>query len=1100
MTEPSDAAERKRAITGIDETLLVEASAGTGKTALMAARIVYMLAENIAPSSIAAITYTEAAASSLAERVHRYIEEVLRDDPPKPLQAVLETPLPDHQRRNLIAANARRDELTVTTIHAFCRTIISSYAVEAAIDPGARMLDGEQADAVFRGVFDRWLKRRLDGSATPADPIAVLSRDDPRTTAGTLFDLAECRYQHRTAKLVAPDLSGRPDINLVDAVGEFRRWLSTVTFEPETEALLCDLEQLANHFADSFATTPDFARLWALAHPMRVAAMRKGEFELRPPKLKSAWNRAAGGDGDALQEEMCRHFDEVNECYKTILGRVATTVLARLFGELDEVLTEYERFKDDAALLDFDALISKALTLVRTKESVRVELGHRYAHVLVDEFQDTDPVQSEILFLIAAETRTPLWSDHELRPGSLFLVGDPKQSIFGFRGADIVCYEAARDAIARRWPQNIIHITANFRSRPKIIEYVNGCFDAPLKRPGQPGYVPLSPTLSAAVHGFPEVARVVVDDALDTKANDLRNIEASGVARICAALIGNLRVQEPDGGEHLLRASEIALLAPSKTQLPRYEKALDDLGLPVVSQAGKGLFRRQETQDILALTRLLADANDTLAFGAFLRGPLIGLTEQVLLDITAALPPDPTYPDEPSRFSLRTDPAHVSHLVARETLVILKDLKQKARSTTPSLLLSEAVERLKLRAILALREPHTGGRAIANLEMIIERAKPYGVSGLKSFARDMTRDWGELTDAEEGHLDAESDAINIITLHSAKGLEWPVIIPINMVTGPRQTDRFVYRMSTDTIHMVLGKVVPPDLATALVEDDDKARLEKERLWYVTCTRAMELLIVPDIPAAGAASWARIVDLKGNSLTAIELSHLTRQARKRRAEEPNHQTLEVFEAERAKLAVATKQIIWRRPSMDDDDLAPVADVLVDEPGDSPEAVHAIGGGRVRGTLLHKLMEEVLTGEVEDNATMLESRAEVLLASLATESQAMTRPSCAEMANTVRRTLELPEIAEMRPNLITEWPVYALLARNAQATPLAGRLDAATIVNGKIEVVLDWKSDIDPSEREMSRHAGQLAAYLAATGARRGALVYMTTGKIRWLRAP
>src|ERR1041385_1772387 len=205
MTEPGDIAERRRAITEIGSTLLVEASAGTGKTALMAARVVYMLAEGIDAATIAAITYTEAAASFLAERIHRYIEEVLRGEPPKPLRAVLH-PLSSRHRRNLIAANARRDELTVATIHAFCRIMISSYAVEAGIDPGARMLDGEQADAVYRGIFDRWLKRRLDGTASPEDPIAVLSRDDPRTIADTLFELAKCRYEHRTAQPVPSNL------------------------------------------------------------------------------------------------------------------------------------------------------------------------------------------------------------------------------------------------------------------------------------------------------------------------------------------------------------------------------------------------------------------------------------------------------------------------------------------------------------------------------------------------------------------------------------------------------------------------------------------------------------------------------------------------------------------------------------------------------------------------------------------------------------------------------------------------------------------------------------------------------------------------------
>src|SRR5205823_7160487 len=132
-----------------------------------------------------------------------------------------------------------------------------------------------------------------------------------------------------------------------------------------------------------------------------------------------------------------------------------------------------------------------------------------------------------------------------------------------------------------------------------------------------------------------------------------------------------------------LAPSDISLLAPTWTDLWRYERALERRGLPVASQAGKGLLRRQEFQDLLALTRALADASDTLAFGAFMRGPFVGLTDEELLEITAALPPDPYHPERLPRLSLLTDPEQVPHPVAREKLSILRDLRRRARSTTP---------------------------------------------------------------------------------------------------------------------------------------------------------------------------------------------------------------------------------------------------------------------------------------------------------------------------------------------------------------------------------------------------------------------------------
>jgi CRISPR-associated exonuclease Cas4 len=208
----------------------------------------------------------------------------------------------------------------------------------------------------------------------------------------------------------------------------------------------------------------------------------------------------------------------VNEYYRALLGRVATALVAILSRELDEVLSDYDAFKRAAAVLDFDDLLGRACVLVRRHELVRRALGDRYRHIFVDEFQDTDPVQAEILFLIASDERPESWQDGSLRPGALFMVGDPKQAIYRFRGADIESYGRAREAIRRRWPDNIIQITANFRSRPAILTHVNRCFDAPLSGRGQPGYVALVPTLPPTDPYTPCVAKLAVDLPFEPRA------------------------------------------------------------------------------------------------------------------------------------------------------------------------------------------------------------------------------------------------------------------------------------------------------------------------------------------------------------------------------------------------------------------------------------------------------------------------------------------------------------------------------------------------------------------------------------------------------
>ena len=170
-------------------------------------------------------------------------------------------------------------------------------------------------------------------------------------------------------------------------------------------------------------------------------------------------------------------------------------------------------------------------------------------------------------------------------------------------------------------------------------------------------------------------------------ADDIRDAEAQAVAELCHRLLVSLQVRGAEDALVPLTPGGIALLAPTTTDLWRYERALEALDIPFASQAGRNLFRRQEVQDLLTLARTLADPRDTMAFGALMRGPLVGLSEEELLDVAAALPADPDRPGEHPRFSMTTDVEHVSHPIARKTLGLLQELRRRARSLTPSLLL-----------------------------------------------------------------------------------------------------------------------------------------------------------------------------------------------------------------------------------------------------------------------------------------------------------------------------------------------------------------------------------------------------------------------------
>ena len=1090
-----DQDQRQRAMTDFTSVLLVEAAAGTGKTSLMAGRVAMMLASGHAPGEIAAITFTELAASQLARRIKETVDALLVGAIPAFIKPVLPNGLTPAQQASLSEMASRLDELTATTIHGFCQGIIQSHGVQAGLDPGARIVDATTADAIFLGELSAWFSRRLGANAIEGDPIVVLAEQSPLKVVDLIRELAFLRRKHPDATPIAPAPNTRPDTAFVQAVGDFDRWQASVGNDQWAREIAQELGRLTPRYENAFDRIPDFSTLWGLCDAGPCRLLTKSGLQLKTyaeaAQVFGAYHDESPSD-DAL-----KHYQGVSDAWNVLIGHIASSLVCTLSSSLDLLLDSYQRQKQAAAVLDFDDLLLHVRSLVRDHEEVRRAIGRRYKYILVDEFQDTDRIQNEILFSIAAtDDRSERWEDGRLRPGSLFLVGDPKQAIYRFRGADIEAYEICRRLIGAQDGGAVIEVTANFRSQSAIIRHVNSCFENIFGKPPQPRYVALAPTIPDESYPVPCVTCFTIQVDTDGRiyAEMLREAEAERVAEVCARLIGRVMIARADKSYSPLRAGDIALLSPSHTELWRYERALEQRGLAVSSQAGQTLMRRQETQDILALLRTLSDSSDTLAFGALMRGPLVGLTEQDLLDITAALPP---VEGRPSFFDVRTDPALVQHALAKQMLADLRHLRGRASISTPSLILAEAIERLNGRVIMAARHGNRNARALANLDALIERARSYGVAGLRAFVRHLQADWEHKARVPEGRIDAAEHAIEIVTIHSAKGLEWPVVIPINSTTELYRSDQFVHRQSDNSLHWMLGGVAPPDLAAARAEEGQEDANQRGRIWYVACTRARDLLILPHIPQASKDSWFSSIDLRQKDVPELDLSDFTTSDVRRMVHYDNGQSVDVFASEQRKVDESAPPIVWRRPSDHDQDR--LGDpfevvVVVDTLAERPEIVSA---GAMRGIILHKLMEELLTGELQADEGAAVSRAQELLGQLLTDADDReTRPNHSEMAGCALRALALPEIASLRSSLVPEVAIWA----SGDGYLLSGRADALAIKNGRVEVAIDWKSDINPTSNVRSAYAGQLTDYLLATGAKRGMLAFLSLGEIAWVENP
>lgn len=1108
----------RRAAIGVhDRSILVEAGAGSGKTAVMAGRIAAMLAEGVAPKSIAAVTFTELAASELLMRVRDFVNDLVGGSIPTELRIAFPDGLSEAHRANLAAASAAIDEITCSTIHGFCQRLIKPYPVEANIDPGAGVMDGNQADLAFIEIIEAWLREQLSGGQ--GGIIAEMVLQSPGETVGLIHKIV-ANLRKRRSVSAPPATPLAPRLRAFhDATAAFTDFIRTAPAVEEETAMFAErLAEMAQAMEDAAtAETPAGLIRLLVTPPHPELCTKSGSFLAF--KKKGKWAEAAKreglakADGERLNAAAEGHYAACCQAWQLLIQNVASRVLSDLIAQVRPVLERFRNYKRSAALLDFDDLIFAARDLLRDHEDVRRALGARFSRVLVDEFQDTDPLQTEIFWRLCgeppAEGETQDWAAFQVRPGALFLVGDPKQAIYRFRGADVSAYVRARDAFLAQDPDSVLSISTNFRSCAPILTYVNERFETLLSSEGQPGFTALDP-FHADRGDAPCVAALdvaVADEDGKASAERQRDAEAEAVAELCARLIGSeMILDRRSGASRVCRPGDIALLAPTGSDLWRYEEALERHGIPVATQAGKGLFRRQEIQDLIALTRVLADRRDTLALGALLRGPLVGLTEEELLDIIWALPRSEEHPEALPRLDLGVEASAIVHPLARSVIERLQALYRRTNSTTPHDLLSQAVDVMRVRPILLARHRGQAERALANVDLYLSLASAFAVRGLRAFAETMTAAWTDEARAVEGRPDAQEEAVALYTMHAAKGLEWPIVVPVNTMTGIMAAETAVVDRDSDTFYCPVFGVKPAGYDD--VRDAEKAELDRERvrLWYVAATRARELLVLPRLDAAPSKSaWISLLDLSLADLPALDVAHLPLDMGAAATGEGNQQTRESYAAEAAAIAERHRRLVWLAPSRDESHAGPVLTPEAVEiwaarderqPDDEVERP-SVQGGRERGLILHKLLEEVLTGETRDDSAALTERALSLIAALgrpavADPSQGLSPD---ELAGCVARTLALPEIAELRPTLEAELPVYAATLVEEIEQGTAGIADAiARGADGRPHVVIDWKSDVQPTPETVDHYRAQVRAYLDMTGAARGLIVLVTTGEI------
>jgi ATP-dependent exoDNAse (exonuclease V) beta subunit (contains helicase and exonuclease domains) len=1095
----TDAVARRTALTALDKSLLVEAGAGSGKTSLLAGRIVANLASGVHPRNIAAVSFTEKAAAELMMRVSTFIERAVNNDMPVDIAAAFPGGITQDQIYNLLDAQEEIGHLVCTTIHGFCQRLIKPYPVEADIDPGAQILDPVDAALAFDDIFDKWLRTKLAGHDPNENLITSLITSEPKSGLALIRQVADILRDNPELRAPVADIDEETANPFVEAVSAFERWYATCGYTvPEHDVFLDALKELCAAARGHTRTHSAAIGLSAAIHSSYVITSKK---TARAYKVKGKWEAAAPSKavGTAHFLEATRLYEACALALEDLQRKVAAASLYLLHEEVRPVIKMYSDYKKNAAFLDFGDLLISAHRLLEKHPEIREALSDQYTHILVDEFQDTDPLQTQIFLYLAFDQADGGWRP---RPGNIFLVGDPKQAIYRFRGADVATYVRMREIMTAADKDSVLSVSTNFRSLPGILEHVNTVFEEVLSVEGQPGFTSLSAhrkkqNYQTTVAYFDVDDTSPRDNGSDPKIGDIRDREAATVADICSRIIGALDIFDNDGSSRKCEAGDIALLVPQGTELWRYENALERAGIAVATQAGKGLYRQQEVHDLIALTRILADSRDTLALGAFLRGPLIGLTEQELLDETHRLGVN----EDGSFRYLRVgmDLSTIINPILRQAMADLAELRVAAEKSTPHAVLSKAVEKFLVRPKIVARFEGNPERQLSNVDRFLEMSRPYSVRGLRAFSDTMRSAWEEGERIEEGRPDEQKQSVSLITMHSAKGLEWPVVIPVNIITSPMKQSSIITDVSTNTITMPFMGLVPEGYEEARAKAERENVFERMRIWYVAATRARDLLILPRYSQDWKDAWCMMLDMRYDIQSPLNLSSLPEPQVSSIEVEANLVDAEGFRREAAQVKAAMPKIVWTSPSRHEWSPALSDEVTDDElvsavPLLDPYA--GINGGPERGTILHKIMEEILNGELEEDDEAIHARAAELSDQfLAMAGRVIPDLLPDEMTRTVRRTLNLPIVASMRPYIIPEL-VTADARQDGEVEVIEyGVIDAAAVgEDGFVKAVFDWKSDIRPNAAATKGYSKQVRRYIEMNEVECGYIVYMTTGEV------
>ena len=854
MFQAQDNSERKRIATSLDETLFVEAGAGTGKTTSLVDRILELVGSGTATlDRIAAITFTEAAAAELRDRIRTELERAANNDS-----------LSDHKRERSRQGVEQLDNAAIQTLHSFAAAILHERPLEAGLPPSFDTMDAIESELAFDEAWTQWIDAALDDPALQPHFLMTLSLglkiDGLRSIALKFhenYDLLAGDSGESVPPLWGKVRMGGEDENhgashtigaLLDSAPEMERLCQFSHLRngdalyTHTQAKLTSIRQLASLDAAS----PAAVRLLTRLLPLRQRGGRQSDWDIDP------------SDGQNACRTLKALLQELDTEIVAAVTETRTAALMPLLNALRSFVLDYAGRRKAQGRAGFHDLLVWARNMLRDNLDARDHFRRRFSHLLIDEAQDTDFIQAEIAMFLAedadpstpSEERPHNWANITPQEGKLFVVGDPKQSIYRFRRADV----RQMRRLQERMGGDTLQLVQNFRSQRPVVEWVNTLFAKWMSEEGgdQAEYTSINHRWTAAT-GHPAAPRVwSLGGETDGKTDEVRRKEAAEIAMLLHQIVGEqwqvLDTNNPldEAGNEQYRDtkhSDICILMPTRTALRTLELALDDANVPYRLEGASLFFETQEVRDLLNCLRAIDDPSNEIAIVAALRSPAFACTDVELLRFHRVRR---TFNYRAQRHSRKSDDDGFVKVV--EALERLREAHDTRMWTaTPALIDRFIRDRLLMESAMSQRREREQWR---RYRFLVEQARAFaaaGGNGLRPFLEWVQRQADEGARVTEAPVpESDEEAVRIMTVHGAKGLEFPVVVLTGLnVSRNTRVDNVLF--DEGELEVGIGSQANRFLTAGYEELYEREKVleyhEHVRLLYVATTRARDHLVL-----------------------------------------------------------------------------------------------------------------------------------------------------------------------------------------------------------------------------------------------------------------